>query len=266
MQLREKKHKTDEIKAIEENINDMNINISESAPELAKKAARLISDKLNEVIKEQGEARMVVATGNAHFDMYQALVKEKVDWPKVEVFHLDEYTGLPVTHIASFRKYLYDRFISLVPVKIFHSVDAEGNIDKRINELTSEIRMKPVHLGIIGIGVNGHIAFNDPPADFDTHEAYIVVKLDERCKMQQVSEGWFGTIKEVPDEAVSMSVWQIMQCKTIVSVVPHLVKADAVYKTLTSRLTNKVPATMLKKHPDWHLFLDQNSASGIIPL
>jgi len=266
VQLRGKKHKTDEIKAIEENINDMNINISESALELAKNTARLISDKLNEIIKEQGEARMVVSTGSSQFEMFQALVKEKVDWPKVEVFHLDEYTGLPETHIASFRKYLYERFINLVPVKKFHSVDVEGNIDKRISELTSEIRRKPVDLGIIGIGINGHIAFNDPPADFDTHDAYIVVRLDEQCRMQQVNEGWFETLKDVPDEAVSMSVWQIMQCGTIISVVPHKVKADAVYKTLTSKLTNKIPATMLKKHPDWHLFLDQNSASGIIPV
>jgi glucosamine-6-phosphate deaminase len=266
VQLRGKKHKTDEIKAIEGNINDMNINISESAPELGKKAARLISDTLNEIISEQGEARMAVSTGSSQFEMFRALVNEKVDWPKVEVFHLDEYTGLSVTHIASFRKYLYERFINLVPVKKFHSVDVEGNIDKRISELTSEIRRKPVDLGIIGIGVNGHIAFNDPPADFDTHDAYILVRLDEMCRMQQVNEGWFGTLKDVPEEAVSMSVWQIMQCRTIISVVPHKVKADAVYKTLTSKLTNMVPATMLKKHPDWHLFLDQNSASGIMPV
>jgi glucosamine-6-phosphate deaminase len=244
----------------------MNITISADARELGKSAANLTAAKLNEVLKLKGEARMAVSTGSSQFEMFQALVKEKVDWPKVEVFHLDEYTGLPVTHIASFRKYLYERFINLVPVKKFYSVDVEGNIDKRISELTSEIRRKPVDLGIIGIGVNGHIAFNDPPADFDTHDAYILVKLDETCRMQQVNEGWFGTLKDVPDEAVSMSVWQIMQCRTIISVVPHKVKADAVYKTLTSRLTNKVPATMLKKHPDWNLFLDQNSASGTIPV
>lgn len=244
----------------------MNITISANARELGKTAANLTAAKLNEVIKLKGEARIVVSTGSSQFEMFQALVKEKVDWPKVEVFHLDEYTGIPVTHIASFRKYLYERFINLVPVKKFHSVDVEGNIDKRISELTSEIRRKPVDLGIIGIGVNGHIAFNDPPADFETHDAYILVKLDEMCRMQQVNEGWFETLKDVPEEAVSMSVWQIMQCGTIISVVPHQVKADAVYKTLTSKLTNKVPATMLKKHPDWHLFLDQNSASGIIPI
>jgi len=118
---------------------------------------------------------------------------------------------------------------------------------------------------LIGIGVNGHIAFNDPPADFDTREAYIVVRLDDECKMQQVNEGWFRTIEDVPREAVSMSVWQIMQCRTIISCVPHSVKADAVYRTLAGRLSNLVPATMLKKHPDLNLFLDYNSVSKLIP-
>lgn len=242
----------------------MNISISEDASGLGQKAAALISQKLNIVIKEKGEARMVVSTGSSQFEMFQALVREKVDWAKVEVFHLDEYIGLPVTHIASFRKYLYERFINLVQVKKFHSVDIEGNIAGRIKDLSSEVRKKPVDLGIIGIGVNGHIAFNDPPADFKINDAYIVVKLDEQCKMQQVNEGWFKTPEDVPDKAVSMSVWQIMQCGSVISVVPHLVKADAVKNTLTKKLTNMIPATILKTHPDWNLFLDKNSASGVI--
>jgi glucosamine-6-phosphate deaminase len=242
----------------------MNITISKDATDLGREAARIVSEKLNEILSRNGEVRMVVSTGSSQFEMFQALINEEINWSRVEVFHLDEYIGLPVTHIASFRKYLYERFINLVPVKKFHSVDVEGNITDRISELTSEIHRKPVDVGIIGIGVNGHIAFNDPPADFNTRDAYIVVKLDEQCKMQQVNEGWFETLKDVPDEAVSMSVWQIMQCRKIISVVPHKVKADAVNKTLTSKLTNMIPATMLKSHPDWHLFLDKNSGSGII--
>jgi glucosamine-6-phosphate deaminase len=243
----------------------MNIQIATDAGELGAMAARFISEKLNEILRKQGEARMAVSTGSSQFEMFEALLKEKIDWPKVEVFHLDEYIGLPVTHKASFRKYLKERFIDHITLKKFHGVDVEGEIQDHIRQLTTEIRWKPVDLGLIGIGVNGHIAFNDPPADFETREAYIVVNLDDECKMQQVSEGWFETINDVPDQAVSMSVWQILQCRTIVSVVPHLVKAEAVFKTLTSEITPAVPATMLKTHPDWHLFIDKNSASKIIP-
>ena len=242
----------------------MRITISKNAEELGSEAAKAISEQINRAVKKNGEARMVVSTGSSQFEMFQSLGRENIDWSRVEVFHLDEYIGLPITHIASFRKYLYERFINFVPVKKFHGVDVESDISQTIQNLTSEIRKKPVDLGLIGIGVNGHIAFNDPPADFDTREAYIEVKLDDQCKMQQVSEGWFKTITEVPDRALSMSVWQIMQCKTIISIVPHQVKADAVFKTFTSKLTNMVPATMLKQHNDLHLFLDQNSASGII--
>lgn len=242
----------------------MNISISNNAEELGKEAAKLIAVRINDTISKKGSARIVIATGSSQFEMFQSLLKEKIDWRKVEVFHLDEYIGLPVTHIASFRKYLYERFINFVPVKQFHAVNSDGDLDSAIRQLTHEIRKEPVDIGLIGIGVNGHIAFNDPPADFETREAYIVVKLDDQCKMQQVNEGWFPSIEAVPEKAISMSVWQIMQCRTIISVIPHAVKADAVYKTFTSRLTNLVPATMLKEHNDLHFFLDRNSASRIV--
>lgn len=244
----------------------MIINISADALELGQRAAVLAAAKINNAIAEKGEARMVVSTGSSQFETLQSLLKEKIDWGKVEVFHLDEYIGLPVTHPASFRKYLYERFINHIKVKSFHSVDIEGEIDKKIASLTGEIRKKSIDLGLIGIGVNGHIAFNDPPADFNTREAYIVVNLDEVCRMQQVNEGWFGSIGEVPSQAVSMTPWQIMQCKTIISCVPHKVKATAVKNTLINNLTEIVPATLLKQHTDFHLYIDKNSASEIIPL
>jgi glucosamine-6-phosphate deaminase len=242
----------------------MKIYISNDANELGSESASMISAKLNEIIAARGEARMVVATGSSQFEMFRELLMHNINWQKVEVFHLDEYIGIPITHKASFRRYLYERFISLVPVKRFHSIDVEGNIDNLISGLTSSIRNKPIDLGLIGIGVNGHIAFNDPPADFDNRDAYIRVKLNKECKLQQISEGWFGSMGEVPDMAVSMSVWQIMQCRTIISVVPHQAKAEAVRRTLSESLNSMVPATMLKQHPDWNLFLDRESAGGII--
>lgn len=244
----------------------MVIDISTDAPELGKKAAALAALKINDAIGRNGEARIAVSTGSSQFETLQSLLQERIDWGKVEIFHLDEYIGLPVTHPASFRKYLYERFINHIKVKSFHSVDVEGDIQMKISELTSEIRKKPIDLGLIGIGVNGHIAFNDPPADFKTKESYIIVNLDEVCRMQQVNEGWFPTMKEVPEQAVSMTPWQIMQCGTIISCVPHKVKATAVKNTLINRLTEVVPATLLKQHPDFHLFIDKNSASEIILL
>ncbi len=244
----------------------MKIYVSNDANELGSEAASIIASKLNEIIAARGEARMVVSTGSSQFEMFRELVRENVNWQRVEVFHLDEYIGIPITHKASFRRYLYERFINLVAVKRFHSIDVEKDIDTLLNELTSSLRNKPVDLGIIGIGVNGHIAFNDPPADLETRDAFFRVKLNKECKLQQVSEGWFGSVEEVPEIAISMSVWQIMQCKTIISVVPRKVKAEAVRLTFSESPGKSVPATMLKQHPDWHLFLDRESASGVIRL
>jgi glucosamine-6-phosphate deaminase len=239
----------------------MIITISKNAAELGAAAARLAGARLRDAIARSGGARLVLSTGRSQFETLESLLKEDIDWPKTEIFHLDEYIGLPVTHKASFRKYLKDRFIDFIDCRKFHSVDTEGDIATLLADLKDEIRKKPVDVGLIGVGENGHIAFNDPPADFATREAFIVVTLDERCKRQQVGEGWFNSLDEVPGKAVSMTVWQIMQCRSIVSAVPHLVKAEAVYKTLTGGLSNMVPATMLKQHPDFNLFIDHHSAS-----
>jgi glucosamine-6-phosphate deaminase len=243
----------------------MVIDISTDAAGLGSKAAALAASKINAALAGRGEARIAVSTGSSQFETLQALIRENIEWQNVEIFHLDEYIGLPVTHPASFRKYLYERFINHINPKKFHSVDVEGDIESKIAALTAEIRRKPVDLGLIGIGVNGHIAFNDPPADFDTRASYIIVNLDEVCRMQQVNEGWFASLADVPEQAVSMTPWQIMQCETIISAVPHKVKSEAVRNTLLNSLTPVVPATLLKQHSDYYLFIDRNSSSGIIP-
>lgn len=244
----------------------MKVTICKNAQDLGAEASGLTGQKLREAIAEKGEARIILATGSSQFETLEALLKEEVDWSSVEIFHLDEYIGLPETHKASFRKYLRDRFVSRISCRKFHAVDTGNNLEATLAALSHEILKNPVDVGMIGIGVNGHIAFNDPPADFETVRPYIEVFLDDKCKMQQVDEGWFENLEEVPDKAVTMSVNQIMQCRTIISAVPHSVKADAVYQTFTRSLTNLVPATMLKQHPDFNLFLDTNSASRIISL
>ena len=244
----------------------MKITICKNAQDLGAEASVLAGCKLREALAEKGEARIILATGSSQFETLEGLLKEDVDWSRVEIFHLDEYIDLPETHKASFRKYLRDRFVSRINCRKFHAVDTGTELENTLAVLSHEILKSPVDVGMIGIGVNGHIAFNDPPADFETVKPYIEVFLDEKCKMQQVGEGWFKNIEEVPAKAVTMSVNQIMQCRTIISAVPHSVKADAVYLTFTRSLTNLVPATMLKQHPDLNLFLDINSASKIISL
>ena len=243
---------------------NINISVSSTAVENGRKAAIKIAEIINKAIAEKGHARIVLSTGASQFEMFDVLVKLDVDWSKVEMFHLDEYVNLPETHIASFRKYLKERFVNVVHPKAAHFVIGEGNIKKNIEELTKELRKDEIDVGVIGIGENGHIAFNDPPADFDAKEAYRVVNLDHKCRMQQVGEGWFATEDDVPKQAISMLPGQIMSCKTIVSVVPHAVKAKAIYDTITQPVNNMVPATLMKTHPEWYLFIDDDSASMLI--
>lgn len=244
----------------------MIIHVYRTPEEMGCEAARLIAEKLNAAIAKKGEARLLLSTGASQFEMMDALTRMPVDFSKVTMFHLDEYVALPVTHIASFRKYLQERFVDKVPLKEAVFVNGEGDVEASIAVLTARIKEAPIDVGAIGIGENGHIAFNDPPADFDTEASYKVVNLDERCKRQQVGEGWFATVNDVPKQAISMTVKQIMACESIVSVVPHAVKAEAVKNTLERDVTNLVPATIMKTHPDFSLFLDSESAAGFMKL
>jgi glucosamine-6-phosphate deaminase len=239
----------------------MKVKICKDSVELGEDAAFLAASILNQAIHEKNKARLLLSTGASQFDTLKALAVEKVNWSKVEIFHLDEYVGLSDTHPASFRKYLKDRFINVLGLKNYHLIKTEGDLEKNIQAITGEIRKEPIDLALIGIGENAHIAFNDPPADFETKEAYIVVNLNEKCKKQQVNEGWFATIADVPETAVSMTVYQIMQSKAIISCVPYKAKAEAVKFTLEREIQNLYPATILKKHNNVVLFLDEESAS-----
>ena len=238
----------------------MKIVVSKDAKALGCNAADYIAGLINEAIAKKGEARIILSTGASQLTTIEPLIERDIDWSKVTMFHLDEYVNLPETHIASFRKYLKERFIQKINLKAAHLVDGtpEG-----IAALTAELRKAPIDVGLIGIGENAHIAFNDPPADFDTKEAYIVVNLNDTCKMQQVGEGWFATIDDVPKQAVSMTVHQILQCEQIVSCVPYAVKANAVRDTLENDKTNLIPATIMKGHPNFALFVDEDIFSKV---
>ncbi len=235
--------------------------ISKSREVLGKEAAVKGADLIREAIKLKGEATIIVATGASQFDMLRVLVKEDLDWSVVTAFHLDEYIGLPITHPASFRKYLKERFADIVKPKQFVYVNGENDPVqecKRLGELISKLT---VDVAFVGIGENGHLAFNDPPADFGTEEPYIIVNLDEACRRQQLGEGWFPTFDDVPKRAISMSIKQIMKSKAIICTVPDLRKAEAVKKTIKEPVSPLVPATILRNHDNAWLYLDYDSSS-----
>lgn len=241
----------------------MRIYYSETAEQLGAKAAALIAKYLNEAIAEKGSARLILSTGASQFTTLAALINLDVDWTKVEMFHLDEYIGIDESHPASFVKYLKERFVSKINLKAAHFVNVAEGVDNIIAKLTAELNEAVVDVGVIGIGENGHIAFNDPPADFETKAAYKVVDLDAKCRNQQLGEGWFPTIDDVPKQAISMTVSQILKCRHIVSAVPYAVKAQAIHDTLTQEVNNMVPATAFKTHDDVNLFIDKDSASMV---
>jgi glucosamine-6-phosphate deaminase len=231
--------------------------------EMARAAAEQAAGLLNQAILSRGAANLILATGASQFEMLSHLVTLEVDWSKVTAFHLDEYISLPLAHPASFRLYLQERFIEKVPsLRQFHFVDGEA-LDPRgeCQRLGKLLESHPIDVACIGIGENGHLAFNDPPADFEIDESYIVVNLDEACRRQQVGEGWFPDLEAVPRQAISMGIRQIMKSAAIICTVPDARKAEAVRQTVESKLTNLVPATILQTHPCCWLFLDEPAAS-----
>jgi len=240
----------------------MEIIISATKQELGKQAAQKGAEFIRKAIAERGEANIIVATGASQFEMLSELVSENIDWSVVTGFHLDEYIGVEETHPASFRKYLKERFVSLVPIKEFHYVNGNG-AEKECRRLGEIISKHPVDVAFVGIGENGHLAFNDPPADFETGEPYIVVNLDENCRKQQLGEGWFPTFDDVPKQAISMSIRHIIKSKHIICSVPDERKAEAVKNTIVCDVTPMVPASVMQEHPSAWLYLDKASASKL---
>ncbi len=245
----------------------MKIRIFDDKVTMGQAAAAAGAAGIRQAIAERGRANIILATGASQFEMLAALLEVGgIDWSAVTIFHLDEYIGLPVDHPASFRLYLWRRFISRLPVPpaAFHPVNGSAPDPEAVcAELGRTIAAAPIDVAFIGIGENGHIAFNDPPADFETERPYLVIKLDERCRRQQLGEGWFPDLAAVPERAISMSVRQILKSRTIINTVPDARKAEAVGNALEGELTPLCPASILRTHPDCTTFLDRASASGL---
>ena len=233
---------------------------------LAAAAAEQASSAMRRAIRERNHARIIAATGNSQLEFLDALTGDsRIDWSRVEMFHLDEYVGLPATHPASFRKYLFERLIHKVGITQYHLLDGTLDPVQAIRPVADALRSAPIDVGFVGIGENGHLAFNDPPADFETEEPYIVVHLDDACVRQQVGEGWFTDASEVPRRAISMSVRQILKAQEIVCIVPDARKAAAVNLCFEGEISPRAPASILRTHPGTSVYLDRDSASLLTP-
>ena len=243
----------------------MKIIIQENPKELGIAAGKRSAALIREAIQKKGSADIILATGASQFETLNQLIKEDdIRWDKVSMFHLDEYIGLPASHKASFRKYLKERFLDKVPkLRAVHLINGEVDPFEECERLEALISQIQIDLALVGIGENGHLAFNDPPADFETTRAYIVAELDQQCRRQQVNEGWFASMEEVPRQAISMSVKQIMLSTHIVCSVPDKRKANAVRDTVEQQVSNLYPASILQNHPSCYLFLEKLSASEL---
>ena len=235
-----------------------------SVEEMGKAAGAGAGEAIGTVIAEKGRANIILATGASQFEVLGSLVAaEGIDWSRVSMFHLDEYIGIGVEHPASFRKYLRERFVEQVEgIGAVHFVDGDSSDPQaecdRLGEIIGE---HPIDVALVGIGENGHLAFNDPPADFETEAAYIVVDLDEKCRRQQLGEGWFATLDDVPRQAISMGIRQIMKSGCIICSVPDARKAEAVKGAVEGEVSNMCPSSILQEHDNCVLYLDEAAAS-----
>jgi glucosamine-6-phosphate deaminase len=234
---------------------------------LGQAAADQASAAIRRALAERGQARIIAATAASQLEFLDALTRAPgIDWLRVEVFHLDEYIGLPVTHPGSFRKMLVEQLVRKTGIVDYHLLDGDAadplDVVRRVG---TRLAAAPIDIAFLGIGENGHIAFNDPPADFQTEEPYIIVNLDEACRQQQVGEAWFADISQVPKRAISMSARQILKATEILAVVPGIRKAQAVKACVEDTISPMLPASILRTHPNATVYLDKNSASLLSP-
>jgi glucosamine-6-phosphate deaminase len=230
--------------------------------DLARSAADEAASILRQAIQERGKARLIAATGAAQFEFLEVLTSlPGIDWSRVEMFHLDEYIDLPAAHPASFARFLQERLIQKTGIQHYFLLNGEKDPDEVIRRVGDALLSAPIDVAFVGIGENGHLAFNDPPADFETEAPYIIVSLDDACRRQQLGEGWFQALEDVPQRAISMSVRQILKARKIICIVPDARKANAVKTCIEGEISPLAPASILRTHPNTTLYLDRNSAA-----
>jgi len=244
-----------------EEIGAVIVRVFEDRVSLSRAAAAHAATAIRQAIRDRGCARIVAASAMSQVDFLQALTGTAgIDWSRVEMFHLDEYIGLPATHPASFRRLLREHLIDKTGIVRFHFLDGDADVDAVLRDNAAALVAAAIDVAFVGIGENGHLAFNDPPADFETEEPYLIVSLDEACRRQQVGEGWFKDLSDVPRRAISMSVRQVLKAKEIIAVVPDERKARAVALCLQGDISPMAPASILRRHPAATVYLDEHSA------
>ncbi len=241
----------------------MDVYIFKTQEEMGEAAARQAAQLIHTSIQQRDEANIILATGTSQFSTIEHLVQQKgIDWSKVNMFHLSTFIGLPSNHPGSPQRFLTERFISKVgPLKNVYFINGEArDPQKECERLGKIIASYEIDVALLGIGENGHIAVNDPPADFETEEPFIIVNMEINCRRQQLKEGWFQTLEEVPTQAISMSIRQIMKSRHIIVSVPEERKAIAVKNAIEGIVTNMCPASILQEHPDCKIYLDEQAA------
>jgi len=240
----------------------MNVQVFDNKRSMGEAAALQAAAAIRNAIRDRGGARIVAATAASQAEFLKSLTSaEGIDWREVEAFHLDEYIGLPITHPGSFRRMLLEQLVNKTGIIHYHLLDGDGDVPFVVRNLSETISSAPIDIIFLGIGENAHLAFNDPPADFETEEPYLVVNLDEACRRQQVGEAWFADICEVPKQAISMSVRQILKARELLAVAPDSRKAEAVRACVEGEISPMAPASILRTHPNATVYLDTNSAA-----
>jgi glucosamine-6-phosphate deaminase len=244
----------------------MRLRVLEDRNTLGEAAAAQGAAAIQRAIRERGRARIIGASAASQIEFLERLTATPgIDWKLVELFHLDEYIGIPMSHPASFCKFLQDRLISKTGMTSYHLLDGEKNPAEVIRATSAAIGVAPIDVAFVGIGENGHLAFNDPPADFEIEDPYIVVNLDEVCRQQQVGEGWFPELQAVPKRAISMSVQQVLKSKEILAIVPGPKKARAIKACFDGPVSPMAPSSILRTHPNATIYLERDSAALLSP-
>ena len=249
---------------LETKVDQLPVTVFQTQDELGRAAAAEAADVIQKAAHARGEANIILATGNSQLAFLTALSQNKgLPWPRVNIFHLDEYVGLDTGHPASFRNFLHRHFLRFVGAKAFYPISGQaGSIETACAEYARLLREQPADLCICGYGENGHLAFNDPPfADFNDPVWVKVVRLAQASRNQQVGEGYFQTMSEVPTHAITVTIPAMLAAKRILCLVPEARKAEAVHSALRRPVSEECPGSILRQTPHAHLFLDRDSAA-----